>query len=50
MNCLNKQIDAIKNNTSTPNIMKRVIVHGKAGSGKSVVIKEMVQIIIHAFG
>ena len=50
LNCLNKQIDAIKNNTSTPNIIKRVIVRGKAGSGKSTVIKEMVKIITTAFG
>ena len=49
LKCLNTQIDAIKNNTSTPNIIKWVIIQGKAGSGKNKVIKEMVTIITTGF-
>ena len=34
LNCLNKKIDAIKNYTSTTNVIKRLIVQGIAGSAK----------------
>ena len=47
---MNTQIEAIKNKSSAPNIIKRVIVQGKARSGKSTVIREMVKIIRTAFG
>ena len=50
LNLLDTQITSIQNGTMTANSIKRVIIQGKAGSGKSTIIKEMVKRITSIFG
>ena len=46
-----RQIDYIKNNDLRKcNIIERIVVQGKAGSGKSTIINKIMQLVIPNFG
>lgn len=51
LDLLQSQIDSIQHpDPNAPPVVKRVIIQGKAGAGKSTVIDKMMEMIIGAFG
>jgi energy-coupling factor transporter ATP-binding protein EcfA2 len=50
INLFNQQISDVENNIKSNDLIKRVVIQGKAGSGKSTLIKYMTAILNQKFG